>query len=490
VLVLAAERGPAAARDWSDSGAARAATNCVGTPGLVPPPQCRPDDGQTRACRLDGEQDAVGYRCEPFVNACPGYVMEAERDGYDRFQAALPRHTVDGTRFPRTDRLQYRGIRDSMDQFTIEKVLRAIGGDPTPNIGGRLHWQIAAVLRDPEKLRPKNSLLDRLGRAYRWHVRGEPSLFASLERDFAAHGILDHVRRLIACRLSYDERAAAIYASDLTTKALRHLEAKWSNAFPRHLFAYNTEEFRSYGDFKGGIHLYSTTYPLMAHAYGGKILVFANQAGRTLDLNYWNFVHGGGIWGYHYADRAEFVTANVIDPRSVRGMWKTDEAGRDEMGRDDTMPERRISFALMQLRRDGVGYGVILDPVDAGCILRVGAHFETCSDRIPPGWEEKSIRNVAEVEFGALTGDGRRVPVRAVVRACDVNDDACDIPDAIFAEMPLSDRGLTERERQAIRGAAFSRGRRLFAQKVRFPPGVAAGASTSTPPEGHAHAAR
>jgi hypothetical protein len=56
--------------------------------------------------------------------------------------------------------------------------------------------------------------------------------------------------------------------------------------------------------------------------------------------------------------------------------------------------------------------------------------------------------------------------------------------------MPLSDRGLTERERQAIRGAAFSRGRRLFAQKVRFPPGVAAGASTSTPPEGHAHAAR
>lgn len=395
--------------------------------------------------------------------------MEPALDGYRGIQAELPRGVFGGTAFPRVERLQYRGIRISMDQFTVPKVLRAIGGDPTPTIGSRLTWQLASILRDPTKMQLSGAVLDRLRRAYRWYVLGIPVMFGQFEQTLADHGILDDVRRLLACRPSYDERDAAVYARDLTAKAFRHLERTWGEAFTRHLFAYETPEFHAYGDYKGGLHLYSSTYPLMAQSYGAKILVFTNHAGRTLDMNYWNYVRNGGRWGYHAADRAEFVTAGAIDPHAVSGIWITDESGRDEMGRDTTMTRRKIQYALMRLRHDGESYGVILDASTTDCLMRVDAHFEACEDRIPPGWGEKPISAVEEVEFGPLAKTGRRLPVIAVVRACDVNRGACDIPDEIFAEMPLSTRGLTESELEAIRSATFSRGRRLFAQTVRFP---------------------
>ncbi len=442
-------------------------TNCVGIPDFRPPPECRADEHNTRACRQSGDTRAVGYVCEPFVNGCPTYAMERAIPGYRHWQKNLPRRLIGGTRFPRVGRLQYRGIRTSMDQFTVPKTLRAIGGDQTPTIGSRLHWQIASILHDPTKLHTSYALRDRLRRAYRWYVLGIPALFMNAERILADHGILEDVRRLLACRPSYNERDAAMYARDLTAKAFRHLARTWGATFSRHLFAYDTPEFLEYGDYQGGLHLYSSAYPLMAEAYGAKILVFTNFAGQTLDMNYWNFVRNGGNWGYHYADRAEFVTAGTIDPRAVAGIWITDESGRDKMGRDTAMSPRRITYALMRLRFHAHDYGVILDTATVGCLVRVGAHFETCVNRIPPGWKEKPIRDVGEIEFGRPSGNGHRVPVIAVVRACDVNRRDCGVADGIFAEMPLSDRRLTPDELRAIRRASFSRGNRLFVQHVR-----------------------
>jgi hypothetical protein len=442
-------------------------TNCVATSEFQPPAQCRPHDDYTESCRTEHDPAAIGYACAPFANGCAGYTMERNLDGYRSLQADLPRGVFGGTEFPRTDRLQYRGIRISMDQFTVPKVLRAIGGDPTPTIGSRLTWQLDSILRDPTKIHLSDALLDRLRRAYRWYVLGIPTMFGNFEQVLADHGILDDVRRLLACRPSYNERDAAVYARDLTAKAFRHLERTWGDTFTRHLFAYETDEFHAYGDYKGGLHLYSSSYPLMAQAYGAKILAFTNHTGKTLDMNYWNYVRNGGRWGYHYADRAEFVTAGAIDPHAVSGIWITDESGRDEMGRDTTMTRRKIQYALMRLRHRGRNYAVILDASTTDCLMRVDAHFEACEDRIPPGWEEKPISAVGEVEFGPLMETGRRLPVIAVVRACDVNLGTCHIPDEIFAEMPLSERELTASELAAIRAATFSRGRRLFAQTVR-----------------------
>jgi hypothetical protein len=184
------------------------------------------------------------------------------------------------------------------------------------------------------------------------------------------------------------------------------------------------------------------------------------------------------------------VTANVIDPRSVRGMWRTDEGGRDEMGRDTTMPDRQITYALMRLRQGGVSYAVMLDAAGTDCVVRVDSHFEGCANLMPPGWEEKTIRDVREVEFGALSGNGKRLPVIAVARACDVNHRDCGIPDSIFSQMPPSNRGLAASELQAVRSAVFSRGRRLFVQIVRLPPGSPAGDAAGTPTAGPRHQAR
>ena len=76
--------------------------------------------------------------CGAFRNRCAVYTMESNDSTFEKYQERLNRTQIDGVSFPRTTRTQYRGIRDSMDQFTAPKVLRAIGGDPTPAIGSRL----------------------------------------------------------------------------------------------------------------------------------------------------------------------------------------------------------------------------------------------------------------------------------------------------------------------------------------------------------------
>ncbi len=419
------------------------------------------------ACReVTGAAD-VPPGCGKFQNTCPSYTMESSARAFDVYQNRLPATEIAGVRYPRTARLQYRGIQSALDQFTVPKVLRAIGGYPTPTIGSRLSWLAQAVLMQPERLRASGSLLDPLRRAYRRYVFGRPTLFAHLAGVFQEHGILGDVETLLACQASYSRRDAAIYARDLSLKALRHLESEWGASFTRHLLTYNTEEFSSYGDYAGGIHFYSSLYPTMAHAYGSKVLVFSNTAGRSLDLNYWNYRNNESIWSYHDADRAEFVTAIGIDPAEVQGLWKTDESHRDRMGRDTAMHDRKLIYALMRLDLNGVHYAVILDARTTGCVIQVGAHFEGCRDPITRRWEVHNIHDASQVEFGPLIPDGRPLPAIAVVRACAVDDAACGIADEVLAELPAADRDLTIAEEREISSASFRVGGRLFVQRIR-----------------------
>jgi hypothetical protein len=271
-------------------------------------------------CRSISSSGSTPAGCEAFHNTCPAYTMEVSGQTFEPFQNELPQTEIEGIHFLRIGRAQYRGTRESVDQFTVPKVLRAIGGDPTPTIGARIHWLAQSVLMKPEILAGSHSLLAPFRRAYRWNIFGIPTLYDDVDRVFAEHGITEEVRKLLACHPSYNQRDSAVYAKDLALKALRNMLAKWGAQSPRYLFDYNSAEFASYGDYAGGIDFYSTLYPSLAHAYGPKILVFSNDASRSLDMNYWNFRNNQGIWSYHDADRAEFVTAVDVEPRSVIGI--------------------------------------------------------------------------------------------------------------------------------------------------------------------------
>src|SRR5208283_3286065 len=338
-------------------------------------------------CRKVTESTAIPPGCGAFRNTCAGYTMESSDTGYEEFQAALSRSDIHGVSFPRTTRIQYRGVQDSVDQFTIAKVLRAISGDPTPTIGSRLFWLAQSVLTRPEGLAAGSPLLMRRRR------HGMPAQFV-----FAEYGILADVQTLLACRARYNERDAAVYARDLSAKALHHLESKWGDKTTRYLFAYNTPEFASYGDNAGRNQIYSTLYPSIANAYGAKVLVFANAGNKSLDLNYWNFRENKGIWSSHDGDRSEFITAVSIAPEAVIGLWKTDETDRDKLGRDKSMRERPLSFALMRLELGGVHYAVILDARTTGCMVQVGAHFEGCQDKVTREWVHRNIYDVSQIE--------------------------------------------------------------------------------------------
>ena len=421
-------------------------------------------------CREVTGSTTIPPGCGAFENTCAAYTMEPIERAFEEYQNRLVRADIGGVSFPRTARTQFRGIRDSMEQFTVPKVLRAIGGDPTPAIGSRLHWLAQSVLMKPEMLAVDRSLLAPLRVAYRRHIFGRPTLFSDIEQVFREHGILADVRTLLACHTSYNERDAAVYAKDLSLKALRYLESKWGEKFTRYLFTYDTGEFDSYGDYKGAIHFYSTSSPSIAHAYGSKILVFANAANKTLDLNYWNFRLNNGIWSYHDADRSEFVTAINVEPDAVLGIWKTDESNRDVMGRDTTMRPRVLSYALMRLDMGGIRYAVILDARTSDCVMQTGSHFEGCHDGMTRQWGLHKVYDESQVEFGPLIPDGKPLPVVAVVRACAVDDNSCGISDTVFAEMPAAARRLTAVEQREIVSASFRIDGRLFVQSIRSVP--------------------
>ena len=367
--------------------------------------------------------------------------MESCERTYEEYQARLSRNDIEGVRFPRTRRNQFRGIRDSLDQFTVPKVLRAIGGDPTPTIGSRLLWLAQSVLVRSERLDAGKPVLIRRRRL------GLPTPAPLVEAVLSEHGIPGDVQTLLACQAGYNERDATVYARDLSLKALRHLESKWRDKITRYLFAYNTPEFASYGDNAGWIHVYSTLYPSIAQSYGSKVLVFANVANKTLDLNYWNFRENKGIWSSHNGDRSEFLTAVNIAPEAVIGIWKTDETNRDIRGRDKMMRERTLSYALMRLDVDDVHYAAILDARTVGCVMQVGTHFEGCHDKVSREWAKKDSDDVSQIELGPLIPDGKPLPVIAVVRACAAEDAACAIPDSVLGEMPTAATRLTCEER-------------------------------------------
>ncbi len=361
-------------------------------------------------------------------------------------------------------RLQFRGIRESVDQFTVPKVLRAIGGDPTPTIGSRLFWLAQSALVRPETLTAGSSVLIRRERL------GLPTPFAPVEQVFSNHGILGDVQTLLACRASYNERDAEIYARDLSLKALRRLEANFRDQITRYLFAYNSPEYASYGD-DGWVDIYSSLYPSIAHAYGSKVLVFANAANKSLDLNYWNFRENNGLWSTYDGDRSEFITAINIAPQAVIGIWKTDdESNRDQLGRDKAMRTHGLSYALMRMDVGGVHYAVILDARSTGCVMQVGAHFEGCHDRVTREWKKRNIYDVSQIEFGPVIPDGKPLPVIAVVRACAADDASCAIPNSVLAEMPSAAIDLTSKERSEILGSSFRIDGRLFVQRIRQAP--------------------
>jgi hypothetical protein len=389
--------------------------------------------------------------------------MESSERAFDEYQARLLRSDIAGVSFPRTTRTQFRGLADSVDQFTVPKVLRAIGGDPTPTIGSHLFWLAHSVLVRPEKLTAGSPV------PFQRERLGLPTPLATAETTLSDHGILGDVQRLLACRASYDDRDADIYARDLSLKALRNFELNFRDQLTRYLFAYNTREFASYGD-DGWLHIYSTLYPSIAEAYGAKVLVFANAANQSLDLNYWNYRENKGIWSAHDGDRSEFVTAVNIAPEAVLGIWKTDQANRDKTGRDKTMRPRRLSYALMRLDVAKVHYAAILDARTIGCVIPVAAHFEGCQDHVSREWKKENLYDVSQIELGPLIPDGKPLPVIAVVRACPAEDTSCSIPDSVFAEMPPAVIGLTSEQRSEISSASFANHGHWFVQRMREAP--------------------
>src|SRR5450755_2301128 len=81
-------------------------------------------------CRSISSSGSTPAGCEAFHNTCPAYTMEVSGQTFEPFQNELPQTEIEGIHFPRIGRAQYRGTRESVDQFTVPKVLRAIGGDP------------------------------------------------------------------------------------------------------------------------------------------------------------------------------------------------------------------------------------------------------------------------------------------------------------------------------------------------------------------------
>jgi hypothetical protein len=201
------------------------------------------------------------------------------------------------------------------------------------------------------------------------------------------------------------------------------------------------------------------------------VLVFANVANKSLDLNYWNFSENQGLWSTYDGDRSEFITAINIAPEAVIGIWKTDDEGnRDQLGRDKTMRPHGLSYALMRMDVGLVHYAVILDARTTGCVMQVGAHFEGCQDKVTREWKKRNIYDVAQVEFGPLIPDGKPLPAIAVVRACAADDASCAIPDTVFAEMPSAVIRLTSEARSEISSASFRIDGRLFVQRIREAP--------------------
>lgn len=239
---------------------------------------------------------------------------------------------IDGESYPRNGRTLFRGTTDA--QMDLQKALRAMFGDSSAHVETLFFSTIKARLMNV-------------------------SFPPAVELGSFIDSEIEKLKREKGGRLS--ENDAVVETKKLVDGTFQYLRNR--NQLISQYVNYSSETFV---DWPNNI-VFSTLLAPLAGTYGERLLVFKENAPRTLDLNYWNKVHNN-TWFIHTRDAAEFIAFGYMPPEDVIGY---------QIREGSPKSWHFVRYAFYKITHGGKTFVLVFSG------LKLNGRKSTCIDRNP-----------------------------------------------------------------------------------------------------------
>jgi hypothetical protein len=346
---------------------------------------------------------------------CPNYKFSKTAANFSSLNGSAK--VVQGVSFPSQSATLFRGIYQSNSQFDAEKAVAGLFKEDGWMVGSPMHWAITTILTG------KNSLNGTF-----FPTGGLP---LQLVEYLKARHIDREVKDLLDCvsPKKYSSAEANILAKDLMDKYLTSLpkntlEERYFNMKNPNYYSDSTQEI-GFGN-NAVDFIISSFNDQVASIYGNKILVMKDVRNRSLDLEYWNYVHTGSFWD-GWVDNGEINTPGYVTAEELLG-YQERALDRIQIGWGAQAPNNPIIYGLYPIQYKGTTYVGVFDGGGETCMLQDAKSQKVyfCQNNwgnimrtvVPP----PTIRGTEVRNQSALMG---------VIARCS-GGGACDAPAEIF----------------------------------------------------------
>lgn len=240
---------------------------------------------------------------------CPEYTAESREYSFQKFNPG--REVIENRSYPSNDRVLFRGIYISNNQYNLSKVLSAFFDlDNEWHVGSPIFWAMVNILTGKRSLdEPLFSSGGQLPHSIAKYLRDR-----NLEKDILS---------LLKCKGNqfYEQNEAEQLTLQLMNRfffsekeddlSKRYFDMKWEYYYDKSVnqdgYGNNGIEFIS-----------SSAYDFIAAIYGPKILVTKDTRNRALDLTFFNFKRNG-FYVQTWVDLGEIISPGYLSRDEILG---------------------------------------------------------------------------------------------------------------------------------------------------------------------------
>lgn len=325
---------------------------------------------------------------------------------YDLSPYNPQRQVINEMQFPRNHLVLYRGINAS--QYSVVQAIRAMLGDKSASVESKLYFTIKQELKGEDR-----TLLSRREVLERYLTLNISSYITDAKKLLIKRNphLIDQIARNIL-----DEAFTNYYsdASQFLNQYIYYNNGKplvdWPSAF-----------------------MYSSIYVEVAKIYSPNIVIFEND-GRSLDVNYWNYVNYG-FWvktNRPWVDKGEFLTPYLIHSQDVLGY----QYNRTDYNSNwlEYYPLRigGSIHSFFKYTYEGNNYVMAVDGRSAQHIVKQRGRFFSASSQFEVMSDLPKLSRVS---------DDSQLPVIGFFLLCSddqINDRECEVPENFYSAFDSS----------------------------------------------------
>lgn len=243
-------------------------------------------------------------------------LVHADTPATSSFYSYSPKtKKINGTTFPRNGLTLYRGTGDP--QFSTAKAIKALLGDKNAYLESFFFTTIKMALQKKT-------------------FNGPVTLSSYLNKQID-----------LLIKKNKDQALSETQAVQ-ETKALVDESFRYWNSVNKVVPVYIDYQSSQWQDWPLEV-VFSTIVSPAAATYGDKLVVINESTPRSLDLNYWNYIHNG-LWYVHTRDADEFIAPGYLPPNDITGYQV--RTGKDKGW-------HFIKYALYKMKINGKPYILI-----------------------------------------------------------------------------------------------------------------------------------